>query len=42
VSDAAAAAEAAGSGRAWWLYALAFAFVLIGVEWWTWQRRITV
>jgi hypothetical protein len=26
----------------WWLYALVSAFALILVEWWTWQRRITV
>lgn len=30
------------SGRAWWLYAAAAAFMLALVEWWTWQRRITV
>lgn len=31
-----------GAGHIWWLYAVALAFVLIAVEWWTWQRRITV
>ena len=31
-----------GSGRPWWMYAVGFAFVLAAVEWWTWQRRITV
>ncbi len=31
-----------GSERAWWLYAAAAAFILALVEWWTWQRRITV
>jgi von Willebrand factor type A domain len=30
------------TGRPWWMYAVAAAFVLIAVEWWTWQRRITV
>jgi von Willebrand factor type A domain len=31
-----------GSGRPWWIYGLLVAFVLVAVEWWTWQRRITV
>jgi hypothetical protein len=30
------------SGRPWWLYALVVAFVMLLVEWGTWQRRITV
>lgn len=30
------------AGQPWWLYAAALAFVLLTVEWWTWQRRITV
>ena len=30
------------SGRAWWVYGAAAAFALALVEWWTWQRRITV
>ncbi|HEY7475603.1 MAG TPA: BatA and WFA domain-containing protein [Vicinamibacterales bacterium] len=30
------------SGRPWWMYGVFLAFVLIAVEWWTWQRRITV
>jgi hypothetical protein len=36
------ASTAGGSGRPWWMYAVGFAFVLAAVEWWTWQRRITV
>jgi hypothetical protein len=35
-------ASAERSGRPWWVAAGLLAFVLIGVEWWTWQRRITV
>jgi hypothetical protein len=31
-----------GSARPWWLYCTAAAFVLALMEWWTWQRRITV
>jgi hypothetical protein len=38
----AAGAGAVGSGRTWWVYAVVAAFVLAAVEWWTWQRRITV
>jgi hypothetical protein len=34
--------EAGASGRPWWLYCALGAFVLAAVEWWTWQRRITV
>jgi hypothetical protein len=30
------------SGGPWWLYAAIAAFALALVEWWTWQRRITV
>jgi Ca-activated chloride channel homolog len=30
------------SGRPWWVYFALAAFVLVTVEWWTWQRRITV
>jgi hypothetical protein len=36
------AVPAGGGSRPWWLYALVVAFVLLNVEWWTWQRRITV
>ena len=32
----------AAGGRPWWLYAVAFAWILVVLEWWTWQRRITV
>jgi hypothetical protein len=41
-ADQARAAPPVGAGRAWWLYAVALAFVLAATEWWTWQRRITV
>jgi hypothetical protein len=37
-----AAVASAGSSHAWWLYAVVGAFMLVTVEWWTWQRRITV
>jgi hypothetical protein len=30
------------SGRPWWIYGVLLAFVLASVEWWTWQRRMTV
>jgi len=33
---------AGGAGWPWWMWAVAVAFVLATVEWWTWQRRITV
>jgi hypothetical protein len=37
------AAIAAGWARQpWWTYAVILAFVLLTIEWWTWQRRITV
>lgn len=39
--DAGTLAAGAG-GSAWWLFAVVAAFVLVSVEWWTWQRRITV
>ncbi len=44
LSDAlvAAGAEATGAGTVWWMYAVSAAFLLVAVEWWTWQRRITV
>ncbi len=41
-STAAAGSGSGGSGRPWWMYAVALAFVLAAVEWWTWQRRVTV
>ena len=36
--------QAAGvvSGQPWWMYGVLLAFALVAVEWWTWQRRITV
>jgi hypothetical protein len=40
--DAAGPAEPGRSGRPWWLYAVAAAFVLAAAEWWTWLRRVTV
>jgi hypothetical protein len=40
--DLAAAGAAAAAGRSWWVYAVVVAFLLAVVEWWTWQRRITV
>jgi hypothetical protein len=41
-SDQARPVTAGTSGRSWWLYCAAGAFVLALAEWWTWQRRITV
>jgi hypothetical protein len=29
-------------GRPWWTFAVIGAFLLASVEWWTWQRRVTV
>lgn len=40
-----AARDAAGalpSGRAWWLYLAGAAIALVTIEWWTWNRRLTV
>ena len=40
-----AARDAGGtmpSGRAWWLYLAAAAIALVTIEWWTWNRRLTV
>lgn len=34
--------RAGGTGRPWWMWAVAAALLLVGVEWWTWQRRVTV
>ena len=34
--------EAGASGSPWWIYCALLAFALVLVEWWTWQRRITV
>lgn len=33
---------AARAERPWWPWIVGFAFMLVLVEWWTWQRRITV
>jgi hypothetical protein len=33
---------AGASGWPWWIYCAVLAFILAVVEWWTWQRRITV
>jgi hypothetical protein len=33
---------AGASGRPWWVYLGVLAFALAFLEWWTWQRRITV
>jgi hypothetical protein len=41
-SDQARPVMAGASGMSWWLYCVAAALVLALVEWWTWQRRITV
>jgi hypothetical protein len=38
----ASAVTAGGSRQPWWIYLAAAAFVLGVLEWWTWQRRITV
>jgi len=40
--DVAAGAGPVGAGIIWWTYAVIAAFVLIALEWWTWQRRVTV
>jgi hypothetical protein len=41
-TDARAVTGARLSRRPWWLVCAALAFGLLAVEWWTWQRRITV
>ncbi|MEM9702244.1 MAG: VWA domain-containing protein, partial [Planctomycetota bacterium] len=33
------AASAAGGGRPWWFWLAAVALILVGVEWWLYQRR---
>ncbi len=30
------------SGYAWWLYLAGLVLALVTIEWWTWQRRLTV
>jgi hypothetical protein len=37
-----AVSGSAGWRQPWWTYAVLLAFVLLTIEWWTWQRRITV
>jgi hypothetical protein len=32
----------ATTSRPWWIYGVAAAFALLTLEWWTWQRRVTV
>ena len=39
---AASQVAAGGAGWPWWMWAVAVGFMLVGVEWWTWQRRVTV
>ncbi|MFI5178658.1 MAG: hypothetical protein ACHQO8_08845 [Vicinamibacterales bacterium] len=39
---AAAPPDQTSSGRAWWVDLAAAALALVTIEWWTWQRRITV
>jgi hypothetical protein len=39
---AGAAPLPSGARRPWWIYIVAVAFVLLTLEWWTWQRRVTV
>jgi hypothetical protein len=39
---AAGPADNPPAGRPWWLYLAGVALVLVTIEWWTWQRRITV
>lgn len=39
---AASVVAAGGAGWPWWMWAVAIALVLVTVEWWTWQRRVTV
>lgn len=39
---ASASPQVLGDSRPWWIYGVALAFVLLTIEWWTWQRRVTV
>ena len=39
---AASQVGAGGAGWPWWMWAVAVGFALVGAEWWTWQRRVTV
>lgn len=38
----ATSATPATAARPWWIYGVALAFALLTIEWWTWQRRVTV
>jgi hypothetical protein len=42
VADQASAPRADAATRPWWMYGVLAAFSLIALEWWTWQRRVTV
>ena len=41
-ADVRATALTAFAGRAWWIYGVVLALVLLVAEWWTWQRKVTV
>jgi len=41
-STASRSATGAMSSRPWWMFGVAAAFALLTLEWWTWQRRVTV
>jgi hypothetical protein len=34
--------ERPSAGSAWWVLGVLAAFALLSIEWWTWQRRLTV
>jgi hypothetical protein len=42
LASAANASGGVSSGYAWWLYLAVAAMVLVTIEWWTWNRRLTV
>jgi hypothetical protein len=41
-SPAASIGNPLGPDRSWWLTSVLIALALLTIEWWTWQRRITV
>ena len=41
-TNRASVVTAGGSSQPWWIYLGLAAFALALIEWWTWQRRITV
>ena len=41
-ADTAVIVASGASGQPWWMYCAALAFAVALIEWWTWQRRITV